>query len=72
MEVFEQYSLINQKKWTEFLGSLDCGQHTFTFPSLPDIASCKAVAYSLNSDKNGREYRFNVEKSTKKVRITVQ
>ena len=72
MEIFELYSLINQRRWTEFLKSLDAGEHTFTFPALPDIASCKAVAYSLNSDKQGKSYRFNVDKDEKKVVITVQ
>lgn len=72
MEQFELYSLINQKKWTEFLHSLNVGEHTFVFPSVGDIKSCKAVAYSLNSDKIGRSYYFNVNKFEKKVIITIK
>lgn len=72
MEAFEQYSLINQKRWTEFLKALEAGAHTFVFPSLDDIKSCKAIAYSLNSDKSGRFYSFNVEKREKKVVINVK
>lgn len=71
MEAFEQYSLINQKRWTELLGSLEVGEHTFTFPSIPDIKSCKAIAYNINSDKTGRAYYFNVNKDEKRVVITV-
>ncbi len=71
MQTFEQYSLINNKRWTELLNSLEVGEHTFTFPSIPDIRSCKAVAYDINSNKTGRAYYFNVEKSEKKVVITV-
>lgn len=72
MEAFEQYSLINQKRWTEFLKALEVGVHTFTFPSIEDIKSCKAVAYSLNSDKIGRAYYFNVEKDEKKIVVKVE
>lgn len=71
MQTFEQYSLINNKKWTEFLNSLEVGEHTFTFPSVPDIRSCKSVAYDINSSKMGRSYYFNVDKAEKKVIITV-
>lgn len=72
MEQFEQYSLINQKKWTELLRSLDVGEHTFVFPSIPDIKSLKTIGYIINSDKVGRVYGFNVNKGEKKVRITVK
>lgn len=72
METFEQYKLINQKRWTEFLKSLDVGVHTFTFPSVADIKSCKAIAYSLNSDMLGRAYYFNVDKKEKQAVITVK
>jgi len=72
MEAFEQYALINKKKWTDFLGSLKVGEHTFTFPSLPDIKSCKAVAYDINSNKQGKYYYFNVNKDERRVVITVK
>ena len=72
MESFEHYALINNKRWTEFLNSLEVGEHTFTFPSIPDIKSCKAIAYDINSNKIGRAYYFNVVKDEKKVTITVK
>ena len=72
MEQFEQYSLINQKRWTELLKSLDVGEHTFVFPSIPDIKSCKTIGYIINSDRTGRVYGFNINKPEKKVRITVK
>ena len=72
METFNQYALIEQKKWTDFLKSLDLGEHSFLFPSIPDIHSCKAVGYSLNSDGLGRIYNFNVNKSERKVTINVK
>lgn len=72
METFELYSLINQKRWTEFLGVLPIGSHTIAFPSLADIKSCKAVAYAINSDKSGRRYKFNVDKDERRVNITVE
>lgn len=72
MEVFEQYSLINKKQWKALLGSLEVGEHTFTFPSIGDIKSCKAIGYDINSDKTGRFYSFNVNKDERKVIITVK
>ncbi len=72
MEVFEQYSLINKKQWKAFLSSLEVGEHTFTFPSVKDIKSCKAIGYDINSDKTGRNYYFNVDKDEKRVVITVK
>lgn len=71
MDTFELYSLINQKKWTEFLVSLSVGSHKIAFPTIADIKSCKAVAYSINSDKTGRRYNFNVDKDEKTAVITV-
>lgn len=71
MDTFNSYTLIENKRWTEFLRGLDPGEHTFRFPSVPDIRSCKAIAYSLNSDGLGRKYYFNVEKSERKVTIIV-
>lgn len=72
MEVFEQYSLINQKRWKRFLTSLDIGEYTFTFPSVADIKSCKAIGYDMNSDRIGKFYSFSVDKGEKKVVITVK
>ncbi len=71
MNTFELYSLINQKKWTEFLGALPVGEHKMAFPSVAAIKSCKAVAYSINSDKIGRRYTFNVNKDERYAIITV-
>ena len=73
METFEQYGLINQKRWTEFLGSLEAGKtHTFTFPSNRDIKSCKTVAYEINSNRVGRTYSFSINKAEKRVEISVK
>ena len=72
METFNQYNLIEQKRWTDFLKSLDAGEHSFLFPSIPDIDSCKAIAYKLNSDGLGRVYNFNVNKAERKVGIIVK
>lgn len=73
METFEQYSLINQQKWTDLLKGLEDGEHTFSFPSVADIKSCKSVAYTLNTDGIGRKYAFKVpDKNNKKVIITVK
>ena len=73
METFEQYSLINRKQWTEFLTGLDEGEHTFSFPSIDHIKSCKSVAYTLNTDGKGKRYAFRVpDKANKMVIITVK
>lgn len=72
MEAFEQYSLINQKRWTEFLNALEVGVHTFVFPTIADIKSCKARGYDLNSDRLGRIYTFETKKQEKIVTITVK
>ena len=72
MEAFEQYALINKKQWKAFLRSLEVGEHTFVFPSVADIKSCKAIGYDINSDKVGRSYNFSVDKDEKKVVITVK
>lgn len=72
MDTFELYSLINQKRWTEFLGALPIGSHKIAFPSLADIKSCKAVAYAINSDKTGRKYKFNVDKDERMANITIE
>lgn len=71
METFELYKLINQKRWTEFLKSLEEGEHTFSFPSVTDIWTCKALAYKYNTDKIGKIYRFHVDKDELKVVIKV-
>ena len=72
METFETYSLIGQKKWTAFLTSLEFGEHSFCLPSIAAIKSCKAVAYSLNTDGLGRRYSISADKATKKVTIAIK
>lgn len=72
MQTFEQYNLIKQKRWKEFLSSLENGEHTFLFPSVPDIKSCKSVAYTMNTDELGRIYSFVVDKHEKRIEITVR
>lgn len=74
MEVFEQYSLINESRWTEFLQGLEVrkGPHKFTFPSIEAIHSFKSVAYKLNTDRLGRLYSIRADKKNKIVEITVK
>ena len=72
METFEQYSLINQKKWTTLLTGLPAGEYVFTIPSVADIKSCKSVAYSLNTDKIGKKYSLQADKDNLKLTITVK
>ena len=70
MEVFEQYSLINQKRWTDLLKGLEVGkEHTFTFPSIQDIHSFKSIAYKLNTDRLGRRYSIDADKEKKLVKV---
>ena len=71
MQTFDSYALIEQGKWTEFLKGLEPGEHSFLFPSVKDIKSCKAIGYDLNSDGLGRKYSFNVNKLERKVTITI-
>ena len=54
------------------LAELPAGDHTISFESLDDIRSCKAVAYSINSDNTGRRYTFNVDKAGKTAVIKVE
>ena len=72
MQEFEKYNLIFQKKWTELLKGLEVGEHTFVFPSIPDIKSCKTTGYILSSDRTGRAYSFNIDKGEKRVIINVK
>ena len=60
------------KQWTAMLSSLPPGNHTLSFESLDDIRSCKAVAYSINSDNIGRRYTFNVDKAGRTAVIKVE
>ena len=72
METFEQYELINNQKWTDLLKGLTVGKYTFSFPSIANINSFKAVAYKLNSDRLGRRYSVVADKGTKKVTLTIK
>lgn len=72
METFEQYALINQKKWTELLKELEVGEHVLTLPSIPDIHSLKSVAYFLNGNRIGRKYALRADKDKLIVTITVR
>ena len=71
MESFEQYALINKKKWSELLRTMELGTHTVTVPSLPDIYSFKSVAYYLNSLKMGRTYSVCKDKTKGDLVVTV-
>ena len=72
MNTFNAYDLIDKKKWKAFLMGLDPGDHTFRFPSINDIKSCKAIGYDMNSDDTGRQYYFSVDKAELYVGITIK
>lgn len=73
MEVFEQYSLINQKRWADLLRSLEPGEHTFVMPSVKNIHSFKSVAYRLNTDRDDeRVYSIIADKERKLVSVSVK
>lgn len=72
MDIKKITELIAGRRWTAMLAELPAGDHTLSFESLDDIRSCKAIAYSINSDNIGRRYTFNVDKTTKTVVIKVE
>lgn len=71
MTYFEIHKLIKERRWTELLRGLELGENELAFDSVQDIASCKAIAYSMNSDRSGRIYNFRVNKGDKKAVIIV-
>lgn len=71
MTHFEIQALIQHKRWTELLRSLEPGENDLFFPSVEAIKSCKAVAYDINSSNTGRKYYFHVDKAESRVTITV-
>lgn len=72
MDIKKITELIAGRRWTAMLAELPSGEHTLSFESLDDIRSCKAIAYSLNSDRTGRRYTFNVDKSERTAVIKVE
>lgn len=62
MDIKKINDLLAAREWTAMLRELPEGEHTLLFPDVEAIASCKAVAYSLNSDRKGRRFTFNVNK----------
>lgn len=72
MDIKKINELIAESKWTAMLNELTAGTHIIEFPSVDAIKSCKAVAYSINSDGIGRTYTFNVNKSEKTAVINVK
>ena len=72
MNTLDAYSIIEQRSWKSLLKNLDPGEHTFTFPSVGDMKSCKAIGYDMNSDGIGRKYYFSVDKSERKITIKVE
>jgi hypothetical protein len=73
MTYFETHALIRDNKLTELLRNLEPGSHDLKFNSVAQIASLKAIAYSINSDhtNGGRKYFFHVDKGSLRVQITV-
>ena len=72
MDIIKICKLIESREWTAMLAELPAGKHTIKFPDVESIKSCKAIAYSLNSDKKGRRYTFNVDKEELSVTINVE
>jgi len=72
MDIKKINELIAESKWTAMLNELTAGTHIIEFPSVDAIKSCKAVAYSINSDCVGRRYTFNVDKSKKTVIVNIE
>lgn len=70
METFEQYDLIHRNQWTELLKTLAPGEYTFSFPTIKAIQSCKAVAYTLNTNEGVRRYAFRVPNKKNRTVIT--
>ena len=71
MDIKRINELVAKSSWTAMLKELPAGKHTLSFPNVNAIKSCKAIAYDMNSDNNGRKYRFFVEKKELSVTITV-
>lgn len=71
MDIKRINELMSEAKWTDMLRELPVGVHTLSFPNVEAIKSCKAIAYSINSDRRGRRYTFNVDKAELVAVITV-
>ncbi|MCQ2142268.1 MAG: hypothetical protein MJY83_07975 [Bacteroidales bacterium] len=65
-------ALIQESKWSDLLKGLPIGTHQLFFPSNHAIRSCKAVAYSLNTDRIGKTFRFKVDKEHCFVTLTIR
>lgn len=72
MDIKKINSLVADRRWKAMLGELPIGTNVIPFPDLTAIKSCKAIAYDLNSDDEGRYYNFNVDKANLTVAITVK
>lgn len=72
MDIKRINELMADSKWKAMLRELPAGVHTLSFPSVGAIKSCKAIAYDMNSDNNGRRYTFNVDKGELVVVIKVE
>ncbi len=72
MDIKKITDLIAGRKWTAMLAELPEGEHTLSFESVDDIKSCKAIAYSINSDRKGKRYTFIVDKPERTAIIKVE
>jgi len=63
MDIKKINELMSESKWTDMLKELPVGKHVLSFPNVEAIKSCKAIAYSINSDRKGRRYTFCVNKA---------
>lgn len=66
------YSLIRDRRWSEFLRSLGTGNYTIPLPDVKAIRSMTVVAYNFNSDNESDViYNFTVNKRNRTVTIKV-
>lgn len=72
MDIKKINEFMSQSRWTDMLKELTPGKHILPCPSVDAIRSCKAIAYSLNSDRKGRRYTFHVDKAKLSVTINVE
>ena len=72
MDIKKINEFMAESKWTAMLAELPSGKHTLRFPEVESIKSCKAIAYSINSDRKGRRYTFNVDKGELSVIVNVE
>lgn len=64
------YKAVSERRWTSVLSQLE-GSETIRFASLPEMLSCRSMAYFLNTNNEGRYYSIKMDKDTLTLTITV-